>query len=333
MTDNQKRSAGSQKNDELDLGQFFQLIGDGFQSLFRAILRIFVYLRKNALVLLILILVGLGIGIGFNQLIPDKLKTEVIVRPNLDSKDYLYDAVSEIQSNINARDTAFFNSIGLELSYIRSLEVYVEPVEVKKTTKDDLKYLEVLQKFENSGYVSDIVRDQMLDQGSFYHRVSFYFSEEFRGDLAAIKLMEYINSNPYFSELANIERENARYRIKQDEAMLAQIDELIDKLSSFDIDSATSRADASFTFLGGEESDISKLLEHKNRIIRDIEEKHVEIKELENPISIINFGKTQAVQKSFFGKNTVLFPTIFILAFLLIDFIKYLNRRSREMNL
>ncbi len=65
----------------------------GFNSLFRRFLRIFLYFKKNFLVLLSLIIVGALIAFGLNQFVSEKLQTEVIVKPNFESKAYLYDAV------------------------------------------------------------------------------------------------------------------------------------------------------------------------------------------------------------------------------------------------
>ena len=51
MASNQSPSTQS-NSDEIDLGQLFQLIGRGFNAIFRWFLRVFLYLKKNILLLI-----------------------------------------------------------------------------------------------------------------------------------------------------------------------------------------------------------------------------------------------------------------------------------------
>ena len=87
------------------------MIGKGFTNLFKSFLRLFLYIKRNLIKLGILVLVGLLVGFGLNQIITKKQKIEVIVKPNLESKNYLYDVVNEIGANIKAKDTVFFSKL------------------------------------------------------------------------------------------------------------------------------------------------------------------------------------------------------------------------------
>jgi hypothetical protein len=72
-------------------------------------------------------------------------------------------------------------------------------------------------------------------------------------------------------------------------------------------------------------------LQFKNNLIRDTEQKKIDLLDQKEAIRIVNFGKPQEEQKSFFGKKIILVPTLLIGLFLLIDFIKYLNRKALEI--
>ncbi len=80
-----------------------------------------------------------------------------------------------------------------------------------------------------------------------------------------------------------------------------------------------------------EQVNIADLFEYKNRLIRDIETKKLELEENVNPVSIINFGRPQIVQKSFFGKSIVLIPLVFVSMFFLVSLLRYLNKKSSEI--
>jgi hypothetical protein len=76
---------------------------------------------------------------------------------------------------------------------------------------------------------------------------------------------------------------------------------------------------------------ITGLFDLKNMLIRDIEGRKLSLLEQKEPISIINFGKPHQVKKAFFAKKIILLPTILIVLFFLIDFVRYLNRKASGM--
>lgn len=333
--ENQVSPNSNSPSDEIDLGQLFKMIGNGFKNLFKAFLRLFVYLKKNVVKLGVLIVIGLAIGYGLNQIVTKKLKTEVIVKPNLESKSYLYSVVGEIQTNVKARDTSFFSEMGVGIEHLKGFEVTIEPVE-KSTTEaiidDDVEYLELLQKFRNDDLILDIVRTEILNRSNLNHRITFFYKDGEIGKSLSEKLMNYINSNEYFNDLVAINRSNAEERIKQDQNLVKQIDNLVEQFSE-KMTRSGQNGEGRIVLDSEDQLDITGILNLKNNLIRDIERKKLELQGEKEAIRIINFGKTQEVQKSFLGKNIVLIPSLLLLLFFLIDILKYLNLKSKEMQL
>lgn len=330
MVENKPQSDSSP--DEIDLGQLFQMFRKGLQKLFRGFLKMFLYFKRNAFILGGLVLLGSALGFGLNQITTEKLKTEIIVKPNLESKNYLYDVVDEIQANVKAKDSVFFSSIGIEDMDWSGFKIEIKPTS-ETDSSVDLEYLGLLEKFDNSPLVSDVVRSEILKKSSLNHRLSFYFKDAEKGQEAATKIIDYINSNSYFSELVEVYRENAKNKIEQNEVLIQQLDELISNYSE-KLSGKTSLQNDSRIVLDNEERiDVKGLFELKNTLIRDTELKKIELKEQTQAISIINFGKPQKVQKAFFGKNVVLIPLVLVGVFFLISLVKYLNRKAAEMNL
>ena len=95
MTENQTPDKQN-SSDEIDLGQLFHLIGRGFNAVFLFFLRLYKYLKNNILILIGLVVIGFALGYGLNKLTTQNLKTEIIVKPQMDSKNYLYDVINEI---------------------------------------------------------------------------------------------------------------------------------------------------------------------------------------------------------------------------------------------
>ena len=319
-------------SDEIDLGQLFQLIGRGFKAIFRFILRVFLFLKKKIFILIGLIVIGFAIGYGLNQIVSKRQKTDIIVKPQLESKNYLYDVIDEIQANIDSRDTYFFKSIGLEELDYSGLEVTVNRVVEEGTSDKDMQYLELLQSFENTDAIADIVRAELENKSSFNHRITFYYKNKELGVEFAKKVIEYINSSDYFEEVLSISRSNAEGRIEQNQLLLEQVDKIITNYTN-NLALKNDAVSSERIILDNQEQvNIADLFEFKNLLIRDIETKKLELVEQTKPISIINFGKSHEVQKSFFGKNLVLIPSVLLAVFLFVSFLIFLNKESKSLS-
>ena len=330
MAENQSPKTQN-SSDEIDLGQLFQLIGKGFNAIFRFFLRIFLYLKINFFILIGIIVVGLAIGYGLNKMSIKKLKTEIIVKPQMESKNYLYDVIDEIQSNINAKDTLFFKNIGIEGIDFAGLEVTISRVIEEGNSESDLKYLELLQSFENTDAIADIVREELQNKSSFNHRITFYYKNAEEGKVFANKVMHYINSNSYFGGLLKIYRSNAANRIEQNQTLLAQVDEIIANYTHNLAAKKENPANNQIILDNQEQVNVARLFELKNLLIRDIESKKLELQEISESVSIINFGQPQVVKKSFFGRSIVIIPLFLLTLFFLISLTKYLNKRTQEL--
>jgi len=320
-------------NDEIDLGQLFQMIAKAFNNLFRAFLRLFLYLKKNAIALLVLIVLGVAIAYGLKQIVSDELKTEVIVKPNLESHNYLYEVVDEIQSNIKAKDTLFFNKLGIQVENLKGFKVTVESLGDAVNSEKSTEYLELLKEFEgSSAIISDIIRAEVLSKSTLInHKISFYYKNQDVGHKYAEILMAYINSNAHFIGLINVNNENAKGRIQKNTELVAQVDGLIAGYTKKLAQKDQTISDGKISFSNGEKSDLTGLFELKNKLIRDIEIKKVELITENETIKIINFGKPQKVKKAFFGKEIVIIPLVFIGLFFFVSFLIYLNKKATAM--
>lgn len=324
MTEQPKQNT----SDEIDLGQLFRMIGNWFNKLGLGFLKLFLYVKQKALILGGLIVLGLGIGYGLNQITEEKKKIEVIVKPNLDSENYLYDVVEEIESNIKAKDTSFFKNIGVPIRNLKQFKISVEPIKGKKDKLIDIEYLRLLEKFQNNSQFSDVIRSEFLKNSTLNHRIVFVFKNAVDGRIFAEKVMEYINSTEYFQGLMAISNENAKIRIKQNGMLIQQIDVLINNYTESIANDKNQQLENRILLDNEKPMDITGLLSFKNRLIQDIEGKKIELQEQIEPVNVLNFGKPQQIIKKFFGKKPVLIPLIFIGLFLLWELFLFLNQRA-----
>ncbi|UII81572.1 hypothetical protein [Flagellimonas sp. CMM7] len=318
-------------SDEIDLGQLFQMIGKGFNKIGIAFLRLFLYLKKNAIILGILLVIGVGLGYGLNQISRNKLKIEVIVKPNLESKNYLYDVVAEIESNIRAKDSVFFKEIGVEVSNLGEFKVSVEPIEDEKNKEGGMEYLELLEKFQANEEFLDIIKSELSNKSTLNHRITFLFKDPSQGKIFAEKVMNYINSNGYFKELVVTSNQNALERIERNETFIKQIDELISRYSQSFNAQSSKEIDERIVLDNTEKMNVTGLFALKNELIQNTERKKIEVKEQKEAINIINFGNTQQQKKIFFARGMVLIPLCLVGLFLVISVMRYADRKASEL--
>lgn len=318
----------NQSNDEIDLGQLFQLIGRGFNRLGIGFLKLFIYLKKKAFIIGGLVILGVAIGFGLNQITEEKKKIEVIVKPNLDSENYLYDVVAEIQSNIKSKDTAFFKDLGIVGVDLAQFKISVNPIEGDKSKKVDIDYLELLEKFQNNAQFSDVIRTEITKQSILNHRIEFLFKDSQEGVLFANKVMDYINSSEYFKDLVGVSKSNAQIRLQENQSLIQQIDSLVLGYTKQLGEEGSKIPEGQLLLNDDEPFDITGLLQLKNGLILNSAQQRLELQKNTKIINILNFGKPQQVVKSFFGKRLVLLPVVFISLFLVFEFISFLNKRA-----
>ena len=324
---------GTPSSDEIDLGQLLRMIRNGFIAIFKAFLRFFVYLKRHVILLGALVFIGALIGFGLNQIVSKKLKTEVIVKPNFDSKDYLYDVVEEIGANIMAKDTSFFETLGIAIAELEGFQIAIEPIEEyneNEDTENDLKYLELLQNFQGEDFATEILKSELQKKTTLSHRINFFYKKAGTGAENSKKLMDYINSNTYFDELQQVFLENSKLRITQNQVLIEQIDNLISNYS----DRIENNPDSTegMIYLGGENGlNVPSLLSLKNRLISDIEQLKLEMVQQKSPVQIIYMGKPQEVKRTFLNQGILLVPTLLLFLFFLYSFVKYLNKKSNEL--
>ncbi|MDH3795521.1 MAG: hypothetical protein OER83_01465, partial [Flavobacteriaceae bacterium] len=123
---------------------------------------------------------------------------------------------------------------------------------------------------------------------------------------------------------------NDRSRLLQNDSILGQIDELINTYTT-QMNANDQAVEGQLVISEEEELDIPQLFTLKNTLITQSEFKRVELQQRTAPLGIVNFGQSQLVKIPLFGKSIFLIPLIFIGIFILIDIIKYLNKKSREL--
>lgn len=323
-------------SDEIDLGQLLELIKKGIKSFGNFFLRIFIYLRRNAIKLLGLIILGIAISFGLNQITSKKLKTDVIVRPNFESKNYLYDVVDELAANMRSKNESFFEEIDISVEDLKGFKIEVQAIEdeelkTEEVALNEMKYLEVLENFKDESFVIDILRSELSEKSVVNHKITFSYKDAAKGPVIVEKLMRYINTNRYFNDLKDVYAENAKSRMEKNTLLIKQIDTLVSNYSK-GLLAEKQKSGTGVVYMEKENTlNVPSLLNLKDNLLKEIEDKRLELAQQTGVLSILNFGKTQQVSKSFFNQTYFLIPTILVVGFILLSFFKYLERKAKEI--
>lgn len=103
-------------SDEIDLGQLFQMIGRGFQKFFNFIGSIFkgifhilmlflLFVQKNFIILAAAIIIGGAGGYVLDTILPEKYISKMVVEPNFNSVQQLYNNISFYNDLAEAQDS------------------------------------------------------------------------------------------------------------------------------------------------------------------------------------------------------------------------------------
>lgn len=325
---NQQQSLGS---DEVDIFKLFQWIRNGFNRLFNGLLRLFIYLKGKLLILVSLLIIGLLIGFGLKSLVTKRQKIELIVQPNLESQEYLYDVVNEIQANIDDSNTAFFESIGYQ-GALEDLEISINKIgQDEEISREETAYIEMLLNYENTALISDIIRAEILNNISLNHKITIYFKNSEAGSQFAETIMGYINQNTYYNQLVDVSNDNIQSRIEQNGALIEQIDKIILGYAENLSNSGGVIQQGQILLDNEKPLDITGLISIKNNLIRDTELKKIELIEQDQLVRVIHFGKPQRVKTVIFAKYHIMVPLLLIGLFFLLEFLRYLDRKSKEI--
>lgn len=331
---NEKQGNRPTPADEVDLGQVFRLIGNVFDRIFNAFLRLFLFVKRNFLWLAGLLVLGVILGFLVKNLITHRQKIDVIITPNFENVAYLEDVVEQLESNLKNKDTAFFNSIGMEVSGIEGFDIELVSLRSEKAlgTSEETEFLEVLAEFNNADAIGEILRTELEERTTRDHRITFYFSDVQAGVRNSRKLIEYINSNGFYRELNAVYLENTTERIDQNDSLIAQIDRLVRNYSD-KIAREKNRPEGQLLVENQEVLDVASLLQLKNNLVEDTEERRLELVSRKEPFTIVSFGEPYVVERKLFVKWILLIPELLIGAFLLVSLLLYLDRKATQRNL
>ena len=227
-------------SDEIDLGQLFQMIGRSFQKFFNFIASIFkgifhlimlflLFVQKNIVVIGAALIIG-GVG-GFvlDSITPEKYISRMVVEPNFNSVQQLYNNIAFYNDLAKAQDSValatalniteheaasikeiFTDSYSDENQKIKLFDQFIK--ELDTTTIKAIDYENYLQNFNS--------------MDARFHQISLISTDNRVAKKAQPAIINSISVNEYFKLQKRINDENLKLQEEIYKNQLAEIDSL-----------------------------------------------------------------------------------------------------------
>ncbi len=233
----QAKNTGS---DEIDLGQLFQLIGRGFQrffdfiasifkGLFHVLIAILLFVQKNFIILAAAAIIGAVGGYFADQYKTPKYISKMVVEPNFNSVQQLYNNIDFYNDLAEAEDSiSLANALGIEVMEASSIkELFVD------SYSDENQKIKLFDEFIRE---LDTTTVKALDFESYlmnfnsmdarFHQISIIATNDQVAKKVQPAIVTSISANEYFKLQKRINDENLKLQEDIYMNQLSEIDSL-----------------------------------------------------------------------------------------------------------
>jgi hypothetical protein len=327
-------SATSQNNDnqDIDLSQISKKIGDFFEGLSNSIFSGILYIKRNIVIFISLFIIGVALGYYLDKT-SVSYGHEIIVAPNFGSTDYLYDKIDLLESKIKEQDTVFLKSIGIQKP--KSLgQIQIEPIIdiynfVNSNTSlannaQNTQNFELVKLLSEDGDINKVIREKTTSKNYGRHIIHISTKGFVTNKSMIEPLMTYLNQNEYYQNVQNVYVSNIKTKMKQNEEIIGQIDNLLNEFSS----TTTNNQKSDKLVYYNENTQLNEIIKTKNNLIGELGGQRMDlvnnVQIIMKNSSVINVKNTKGIN----GKMKLVIPLLLFFAFIGINMFKNFYKRQ-----
>ncbi len=322
MSDQTKKNS----TEEIELSVFFQGIKQFFINCLKLVFQVISFFKKHIIVVLILLVGGVVGGYFWDNNFKKNYKNEIIVIPNFESTEYLYDQIEMINSKIKNRDGSFFNEIKFP-DYQSLREITIEPItDVYNLVKKEKTNLDVFKLLTEKGDMLKVLADRTSSRYFKYHKINIYEKGSSAGNKNINLLLDYLNQNSFYEAYSKVAVANMKKKLIRNEEMIKQIDTLV---SAFNRTTASPNREQLINI--NQNSQLNDLIITKEALISD--NKKLELDLIDNgkviqEVSIIN----DIIENKIFTSKMFSLPLLLIALFSGVFFLIYLFNSLKKLS-
>ena len=292
--DNQQPVKNNSSSEEVDLGQLFQLIGNGFSKFFNFIGNIFkgilnliihflLFIQKHFIKFAIAAILGLAIGVYLDIIKQSKYVSTMVVEPNFNSVQQLYNNILFYNELAEAQDsTALAEALDITLKEAGRIKEFTV-----ESYSDENQKVQLFDKFVRS---LDTTTQKAIDMEKYlnnfnsfdarFHTISVIATNNTIANKIQTSIINSISRNDYFNLQKSISDLNIELQDSLYNKQIAEIDSLqllYKRVMVKEADKPLQGTNISLGENGGKENKelalINKMEELRNSLVRLNEER------------------------------------------------------------
>jgi uncharacterized membrane protein len=312
----------TQQPEEIDLGYLFKKVNDFIKSVFRSFFLVLAFFKKYFIIVILLIIVGFAYGYYKDSTAEKTYNNELIVIPNFESVDYLYDKVKAVNQKISAGDTIYMKQI-LGANFKRLKNIKIEPIvdlyNFLSKSRANIDIFSILsEKQDFTDYVEEFANSKYYK----YHRMSVSIESNDSSEKVVSDLIKFLNDNDHFSAYEKIFKETKDFEIKEYYKILTQIDTLIKASATFN--SAPSSIEVVTN------NDQHELIDKKRQVLANLVILKTAQLDYTKPIKLINADYNLTNERFLSFSNKVRYPVLLVFLFSAFFFFLHLIKNLRR---
>ncbi|MCX2679105.1 hypothetical protein OOZ15_04055 [Galbibacter sp. EGI 63066] len=227
-------------SEEIDLGQLFKLIGDGFRKFFNFIGNIFkgifhliisflLFIQRHIIKFVIAGVVGIVVGVILDMKKEPKYISSMVVEPNFNSVQQLYNNINFYNGLVEAEDSVALSEL-LEIEVAEAASI--KEIEIESYSDENQK----LQLFDEFIRSLDTTTRKVIDMEAYlknfnaldarFHNISIVATNSLVAKKTQPAIIKSISQNEYFNQQKNTKDENIELEVRVYNEQLTEIDSL-----------------------------------------------------------------------------------------------------------
>ncbi len=219
------------QDQEIDLGQIGTGIRNFFNRIINSIFNFIFFVKKKIVIIGGLFVIGVIAAYALDSKVYNH---EVSVIPNFGSNEYLYKKIEQLDTKLREKDQVFFEEIGIKnFKKITNIEIEAYPaIYGFVNNKDQENNFELIKLMAEDGNIDKIMKDEITSKNYYHHKITIQTVGMLQKDDFVTPILNYLNTNSYFENQQKIYQKNLSEKIKLNDSLIKQIDNLIVSLSS-----------------------------------------------------------------------------------------------------
>ena len=326
------QNTNNSDNQEIDLSMISKKIGDFFDGIASSIFNCILFFKRNLLWFFGLTVIGVGIGVYLDTT-NKSYDSEIIVKPNFGSTDYLYSKIDLLESKIKERDTLLLKAIGIENPKGLNL-IEIEPVidiytfvnnGYDKSIAQNSQNFELVKLLAEDGDINKIIKDKVTSKNYSSHKIHLRTKGFVQDQKMIVPILNYLNQNEYFETIRKTYVKNIEIKMLKNEETIGQINALLNEFSN----TTNSNQKSDKLVYYNENTQLNDIIRTKEGLLAELANQRLELKNLDSFIkktsSIINIKNENVTN----GNLKFVLPIFFIFGFIFINlFSKFYKKQS-----